>query len=76
MNQYDTNGILKPEFVRTGRIPRPEGWMENPYIGKDGQDYHSVEALIQANADYNDRMFQKKPVKVDLTPIKTMDELR
>lgn len=34
-------------------IPRPKDWMENPYIGKDGRDYHTLEALKVANAEFN-----------------------
>ena len=41
-------------------IPRPEGYMKNPYIGKDGKDYHSPEVLAQANAEYLRRMHPKK----------------
>jgi hypothetical protein len=33
--------------------------MENPYMGKDGRDYHSREALKAANDDYNNRMLVK-----------------
>ena len=76
MDQYDANGILKPKFVRTPSIPRPEVFMVNPYIGKDGKDYHSFEALKQANAEYNAQMFQRKPVELDLTPVRTMDDLK
>jgi hypothetical protein len=44
-------------------IPRPTGFMENPFIGKDGRDYHSYEALKEANEAYFERMFQEKPVR-------------
>jgi hypothetical protein len=37
-------------------IPRPKDWMENPYIGKDGRDYHTYEALDAANVEFNRRM--------------------
>lgn len=37
---------------------RPEGWMENPYIGKDGKDYHSFEALKRANEEWTRQMFE------------------
>ena len=73
---YDALGILKPKFGTQRRIPRPDGWMKNPYIGNDGRDYHGVEALRQANAEHNDRMYQKKPINIDKTPIKRMDDLR
>ena len=33
--------------------------MENPYIGKDGKDYHSVAALETTNREYHDRMFRE-----------------
>ena len=34
-------------------IKRPENWMENPYIGRDGRDYHTYEALQSANAEFD-----------------------
>ena len=52
MEQYDTDGMLKPEFGRTSAIPRPEGWMENPYIGPRGEDCHTIESLRAAQEDY------------------------
>jgi len=38
----------------------PTERMKNPYKGKDGMEYHSPEALNQANADYRARMFRKE----------------
>ena len=46
------------------KIPRPEGFVENPYIGKDGKDYHSIAALSQADTEYYRQMF--KQTKLDL----------
>ncbi len=37
---------------RQGGVFRPDNWMENPYKGKDGGDYHSVEALRTANTEW------------------------
>lgn len=34
-----------------------------PYIGKDGQEYYSQEALTTANEEYNNRMYIKKAEK-------------
>lgn len=34
-------------------LERPKDWMENPYIGKNGKDYHTVEALHAANEEYS-----------------------
>ena len=50
-------------FKRIEGIPRSEGWMKNPYLGKDGKDYHSVEELETANRNYCDRMFREIPEK-------------
>jgi len=72
MTEYDANGMLRPEFVKSRRVPRPDRWMENPYIGKDGRDYHSFEALQQANAEHNEGMF---PKKVDLTHVESLDRI-
>ncbi|QQG38818.1 MAG: hypothetical protein HYS32_04450 [Candidatus Woesearchaeota archaeon] len=41
------------------RFIRPEGWMENPFIGRDGRSYHSHEALKEANKGYRERHFRK-----------------
>ena len=35
-----------------GGLFRPDNWMENPYIGKDGSSYHSSEALNVANEEW------------------------
>lgn len=43
-----------PKFI--GGVPRPNDWMENPYIGEDGKSYHTLEAFRQANQDYFRRM--------------------
>ena len=53
----------KDLYRESKEIPRPEGWMENPFIGKDGRDYHSVEALETANREYAERMFRIIPKK-------------
>jgi hypothetical protein len=33
---------------------------ENPYLGKDGHDYQTIDALKQANREYAERMYGKK----------------
>ncbi len=38
------------------KIFRPEGYMENPYISKDGGEHHSRESLQNANRDWTERM--------------------
>lgn len=48
-----------PPIFDEKKIPRPSGFMENPYIGRDGRDYHSVKALGVANADYVRRTYVK-----------------
>ena len=48
------------EFSIARGIPRPEGYMENPFIGKDGRDYHSAEALFQANKNWFERNNPKR----------------
>lgn len=40
-------------------MERQKDYMENPYIGKDGRDYHTFEALEKANAEYFAMMFPK-----------------
>ncbi|MBI2629116.1 hypothetical protein HYW74_03465 [Candidatus Pacearchaeota archaeon] len=40
-------------------IPRPEGYMENPYKGDDGRDYHNPEDLARANEEYR-RFYSQK----------------
>ena len=49
---------------------RPEGYMESPYIGKDGKEYHSVEALKCANDEWLRRMYPKNNSRIlrDYTP--------
>ncbi len=37
--------------------------MENPYIGKDGRDYYTLESLEQANRQFNASRFPKIPHK-------------
>ncbi len=32
--------------------------MSNPYIGKDGNDYHTIEALEAGNAAWTEAIFQ------------------
>jgi len=61
----------KPEDQRAGcdqydgtpmtikKIGRPEDYMENPYIGKDGRDYHTLEALMEANREQKRQLFPK-----------------
>lgn len=39
---------LEPKLIKHG-IPRPVGYMDNPFIGDDGKDYHSPKALRAAN---------------------------
>ena len=41
-------------------IPRPEKYMENPFKGKDSRDYHTTEALAEANAEYDKRFYPDK----------------
>jgi|SRR3989338_4320599 len=41
-------------------IPRPEGYMENPYKGKDGREYHTHEDLQAANAEVKRQLFPQK----------------
>lgn len=52
---------------------KPKGRMENPYyIGKDGRDYPSVEALRQANEI--DRRRNYKPIRYGLPESKLVPE--
>ena len=46
------------ERVLRDEVVRPEGRMGNPYIGKDGKDYDSIEALEEANRQFHNRMFK------------------
>ena len=48
MTRQQMYDILEPIEAREG-TSRLKGWMENPFIGKDGRDYHSHEALQAAN---------------------------
>lgn len=38
-----------PDPWAKGGILRPKGWTNNPYKGKDGKDYHTLEALQEAD---------------------------
>lgn len=43
-------------------IPRPKGYVEKPYIGRDGKDYHSIKDLQEADERYDARRtFTSKP---------------
>lgn len=55
------NYVDSTEQKSLAKIMRPEGFMDNPYIGDDGRDYHSLEALQRANQEYFDRMFPVRP---------------
>ena len=37
------------QFELQPKVPRPTGYMDNNYIGDDGKDYHSTDALRAAN---------------------------
>ena len=55
--QYDQKGILKPRFLSNTRaVPRPEDYLENPYKGRDGKEYHNLHDLERANQGYNNQM--------------------
>ena len=49
------------EYIPNSSRIKRSGFMENPYIGKDGRDYHSIEALREANKMYNNSVYQKIP---------------
>lgn len=52
----------------TKLIPQPQRFMENPYIGRDGRDYDSVEALFEADNLWIQSRRVKKEGNNDLTP--------
>jgi hypothetical protein len=52
-----TYSIGKNEKHLIKEIPRRN--IPNPYIGLDGRDYETLEALKQANEEYKRRMFVK-----------------
>ena len=56
--------FLSPDPWAEGGILRPKDWNPNPYIGKDGQDYHSWEALQEADRRFRAGLFMKIPFKI------------
>ena len=57
--EFDFNLFTSDLPVIPG-IPRPEDHLENPFIGKDGGDYHDIEALQRANQEWYERNLIKK----------------
>ena len=41
-------------------VPRPLGYMENPYIGKDGRDYPTIDSFREANKRYIQQAYPPK----------------
>jgi len=47
---YNYQNMKIEQFELRPKTPiRPVGYMENPFIGNDGKDYHSTDALRTAN---------------------------
>jgi len=70
MDEYDRDGRLSSGYIRDPTALRPAGFMENPFIGLDGRDYHNSEDLFRVNRGILASQLIKEPtLGVDCNPI-------